>query len=147
MMKDSRFRYEVPINKCFGIFHWDDADSILDVGYKTKKETNGVNHASRPANTIIYYRNVILFLPVLVANESSRQLDIMAGVTLQLAHSCSAFFDHVQKHLRQLRVLVQVDQVRKTIVYFECHPCFLETRRKQNHFISVIRYVIEMFII
>lgn len=80
---------------------------------------------------------------MLVTNESSRQLDIMAGVTLQLAHSCSALVDHVQQHLRQLRVLVQVDQVRKTIVYFECHPCFLETRRQQNPFISVI----EMFIV
>lgn len=55
---------------------------------------------------------------MLVTNESSCQLDIMAGVALQLAHSCPALFDHVEKHLRQLRVLIQVDQVRETIVHF-----------------------------
>lgn len=63
---------------------------------------------------------------MLVPNESSCQLDIMAGVVPELAHSGSALFDHVQKHLRQLRILVQVDQVRKTIVHFEGHPCFLK---------------------
>lgn len=40
MMKDSRFRYEVSIDKCFGIFHWDDADSTLDAVYNTRKEKN-----------------------------------------------------------------------------------------------------------
>lgn len=40
MMKDGRFRYEDPINKCFGVFHWDDADSTLDVGYNTKDTKN-----------------------------------------------------------------------------------------------------------
>lgn len=59
----------------------------------------------------------MLSLPMLVTNQSSCQLDIMAGVALQLAHSCSALFDHVEKHLRQLRVLVQVDQVWETIVH------------------------------
>lgn len=37
-MKDSRFRYEVSIDECFGIFHWDDGDSTLDAGYNTRKE-------------------------------------------------------------------------------------------------------------
>lgn len=37
MMEDSRVRYQVSIDKCFGIFHWDDADSTLDAGYNTKK--------------------------------------------------------------------------------------------------------------
>lgn len=55
---------------------------------------------------------------MLVSNESSCQLDIMAGVALQLAHSCSALFDHVEKHLRQLGVLIQVHQVWETIVHF-----------------------------
>lgn len=71
---------------------------------------------------------------MLVPNESSRQLDIMAGVAPELAHSGSALFDHVQKHLRQLRILVQVDQVRKTIVHFEGHPCFLKIRKQQKIF-------------
>lgn len=69
---------------------------------------------------------------MLVPNESSCQLDIMAGVAPELAHSSSALFDHVQKHLRQLRILVQVHQVRKTIVHFEGHPCFLKIRQQQN---------------
>lgn len=68
---------------------------------------------------------------MLVPNESSRQLDIMAGVAPELAHSGSALFDHVQKHLRQLRILVQVDQVGKTIVHFEGHACFLTIRKQQ----------------
>lgn len=80
---------------------------------------------------LIYDRDV-MFIPMLVTNESTRQLDVMAGVALQLAHSCPALFDHVQKHLRQLRILVQVDQVRKTVVHFECHPCFLNIRKQQS---------------
>lgn len=46
---------------------------------------------------------------MLVSNESSSQLDIMTGATPELAHGGSALFDHVQKHLGQLRILVQVD--------------------------------------
>lgn len=71
---------------------------------------------------------------MLVPNESSCQLDIMAGVIPELAHSGSALFDHVQKHLRQLRILIQVNQVRKTIVHFEGHPCFLKIRKQQTSF-------------
>lgn len=73
---------------------------------------------------------------MLVPNESSCQLDIMAGVTPELAHSGSALFDHVQKHLRQLWILVQVDQVRKTIVYFEGHPCFLKNQSQLHSMCS-----------
>lgn len=45
MMKDSRFGYEVSINKCFGIFHRDNADSALDAGYNTKEGKKEINHA------------------------------------------------------------------------------------------------------
>lgn len=51
MMKDSRFGYEDSINKCFGVFHWDNADSTLDVGYNAKKDTK-TNHASK---TLLYF--------------------------------------------------------------------------------------------
>lgn len=69
---------------------------------------------------------------MLVPNERSCQLDIMAGVGPELAHGGSALLDHVQKHLGQLRILVQIDQVRKTIVHFESHPCFLKSRKKPS---------------
>lgn len=70
------------------------------------------------------------FLPVLVSDEGSCQLDIVPRLRLELAHCGSTLFDHVEKHLRQLRILVQIHQVRKTIVHFECHTCFLKTKRK-----------------
>lgn len=71
-----------------------------------------------------------LVSPVLVSNEGSSQLDIMAGVGLELAHRGATLFDHVEKHLRQLRVLVQIHQVGKTVVHFEGHSSFLITQTK-----------------
>lgn len=71
-----------------------------------------------------------LVSPVLVSNEGSSQLDIVAGVGLELAHRGATLFDHVEKHLGQLRVLVQIHQVGKTVVHFEGHSCFLITQSK-----------------
>ena len=68
------------------------------------------------------------FSPVLVGDEGSIQLNVSAGVGLELAHRGFTLFDHVEKHLRQLRILVQVHQVGKTIVHFERHACFLEIK-------------------
>lgn len=62
-----------------------------------------------------------------ITDEGSCQLDVVVRITLELADCCSTLFDHVEKHLRQLRVLIQVHQVRKTIVHFECHTYFLKT--------------------
>lgn len=69
-----------------------------------------------------------LVLPVLVSNEGASQLDIVAGVGL--AHRSATLFDHVEKHLRQLRVLIQIHEVGKTVVHFEGHSCFLITQTK-----------------
>lgn len=74
-----------------------------------------------------------MYLPVLVSDEGPCQLDVMAGLRLELAHCGLTLFDHVEKHLRQLRILIQVHQVRKTIVHFERHTCFLTTQRKFLH--------------
>lgn len=71
-----------------------------------------------------------LVLPVLVSNEGSSQLDIVAGVGLELAHRGATLFDHVEKHLGQLRVLIQIHEVGKTVVHFEGHSCFLITQTK-----------------
>lgn len=69
-------------------------------------------------------------LPVLVSNEGASQLDVVAGVTLEFAHRRPALFDHVQEHLGELGVLVQVHQVGKAIVHFECHAHFLKRQLK-----------------
>lgn len=58
-------------------------------------------------------------LPVLVPDERASQLDVVAGVTLEFAHRRPALFDHVEEHLGELRVLVQVHQVGKAIVNFK----------------------------
>lgn len=79
-------------------------------------------------------REMFLFVPVLVPNESSGQLDVVAGAAPELAHGGPALSDHVQEHLRQLRILVQVDQVGKTVVHFEGHPCFLKTTKRAKFF-------------
>lgn len=65
-------------------------------------------------------------LPVLVPDEGAGQLDVVAGLTLEFAHRCPALFDHVEEHLRELGVLVQVHQVGKAIVHFERHTHFLK---------------------
>lgn len=51
MMKDSRFRYEDSINKCFGVFHRDEGDSTLDVGYNTKKNKKNESCIQEHKNT------------------------------------------------------------------------------------------------
>lgn len=112
---------------------------MLVITLRTHKK--GIMPLRPQKQVIFYYRNVIkfrfFFLPVLVPNESSGQLDIVAGVAPELAHGGSALFDHVQKHLGQLRILVQVDQVGETIVHFEGHPCFLNTSSKS---LSAVRF-------
>lgn len=65
--------------------------------------------------------------PVLVGDEGSCQLDVMGGLRLELAHCGLTLLDHVEKHLRQLRILVQVHQVGQTVVHFKRHSCFLMT--------------------
>jgi len=57
--------------------------------------------------------------PVLVADERPRQLDVVGGLGLELAHTGLALPDHVEQHLRQLGVLVQVDQVGQPVVHLE----------------------------
>lgn len=69
-------------------------------------------------------------LPVLVPNEGAGQLDVLAGVTLKFADGRPALFDHVEEHLGELRVLVQVYQVGKAIVNFKCHTHFLKRQKR-----------------
>lgn len=69
--------------------------------------------------------SVMCSVPVLVSDEGACQLDVVAGVTLEFAHRRSPLLDHVEEHLWQLRILIQVHQVRKAIVHFECHARFL----------------------
>lgn len=69
--------------------------------------------------------SVMCSVPVLVSNEGACQLDVVAGVTFQFAHRRSPLLDHVEEHLRQLRILIEVHQIRKPIVHFECHTRFL----------------------
>ena len=57
--------------------------------------------------------------PVAVANESPRQLDVVGGLRLELPHQGAALPDHVEQHLRQLGVLVQVHQVGQAVVHLE----------------------------
>lgn len=134
MMEDSGFRDEISIHEGLRIFHRNDADSPLHAGDNTKKDTAGESCFHGYINMLYVMRETFWFLPVLVPNESSGQLDVMAGAAPELAHGGPALSDHVQKHLRQLRILVQVDQVRKTVVHFEGHPCFLKTTKQQNSF-------------
>lgn len=68
---------------------------------------------------------------MLLPNEGAAQLDVVAGVTLEFAHRRSTLFDHVQEHLGELRVLVQVHQVGKAVVNFKCHAHFL---KRQEYF-------------
>lgn len=74
---------------------------------------------------IKYYMYCIRLLPVLVSDEGSSELNIMAGVRSEFAHCGLSLFNHVQKHFGQLRILIQVHQVGKTVVHFESHACFL----------------------
>lgn len=62
---------------------------------------------------------------MLVSNEGSSELDVVGGAWFELAYCGSALLDHVEKHLGQLRVLVQVHQVGETVVHFERNACFL----------------------
>lgn len=133
MMEDRGFRDEDSIHEGFGVFHGNDADSPLHVGDHTK-DTAGESQFPWLHEHVRCYQRSVVFLPVLVPNEGSGQLDVMAGAAPQLAHGGAALSDHVQKHLRQLRILVQVDQVRKTVVHFEGHPSFLKTTKQQNSF-------------
>lgn len=73
--------------------------------------------------------NMHLFLPVLVSYEGSCKLDVVCGPRLEFAHCGLTLFDHVKKHLRQLGILIQIDQVGKTVVHFECHTYFLRKYR------------------
>lgn len=54
MVKHSRFRYKESIDKGFGIFQWNDADCILNVGYNTKdkekKDTVNKNAEKKQLN-------------------------------------------------------------------------------------------------
>lgn len=134
-MEDSGFRDEDSIHEGFGVFHGNHADSPLHVGDDTRKDTADESCLHGYINmSHVVERNVFLFVPVLVPNESSGQLDVVAGAAPELAHGGPALSDHVQEHLRQLRIFVQVDQVGKTVVHFEGHPCFLKTAKRAKFF-------------
>lgn len=134
MMEDSGFRDEDSIHEGFGVVRGNHADGSLHVGDNAKKDTADESRFRGYIDMSHVIREVFLFLPVLVPDESSAQLDVVAGAAPELAHGGPALSDHVQKHLRQLRILVQVDQVGKTVVHFEGHPCFLKTTKRQNSF-------------
>lgn len=97
-----------------------------------EKKSERSQHVSFNMNTQKFIHNIdrsstgLCSLPVLVTNEGASELDVVAGVTLEFAHRRTALFDHVEEHLGQLRVLVQVHQVGKAIVHFECHTRFLK---------------------
>lgn len=78
MVENSRFRYEVSINKGLGIFSRSDADNTVYVGYKTKminkKKTISIYIQRRWEKTVIpciFALNMDLFLPVLISYEGS----------------------------------------------------------------------------
>lgn len=69
---------------------------------------------------------------MLISNKGSSQLDVVGGVRLELAHCSAPLFDHVEEHLRELRILIEIHQVGKSIVYFECYAYFLRTHREHT---------------
>lgn len=71
-------------------------------------------------------------IPVVVSDQHPRQPDVMAWVRLTLADCSCSFFYHVQQHLWQLRVLIEIDKVWQTVVHLKCNSCFLGVGRKIN---------------
>lgn len=77
-MKDSRFRYEDSINKCFGVFRWDDADSTLDVGYNTENHTKNKSCIEDNKNTL-YFIEEFLFIFFFFTNAGPQWALLSAG--------------------------------------------------------------------
>lgn len=76
-------------------------------------------------------------IPVILSHQHPGQLDVMAGAGVALPDGAGPLFDHVQQHLRQLRVFGEVDQVWQTVVHLKCNSCFLEARKKPTVTVSV----------
>ena len=56
---------------------------------------------------------------MLVGDERPRQLDVVGGLRFEFAHPGLALPDHVEQHLGQLGVLVEVHQVGQAVIHLE----------------------------
>lgn len=67
-------------------------------------------------------------IPVVISDQHSRQLDVMSGVGLILPHCGRPFLDHVQQHLGELGILIEIDKIWQVIVHLKRDSCFLKNQ-------------------